>query len=95
MSIFPPFGLFISKNRNCFFLSLNIIQLLKKLYTAASSHGKMEKLSLTTFEMALVCERFHTVAWLYSFTDISIVLYRYISSRSTNTWSSGTMYRLT
>ena len=78
-----------------FFLSLNIVQLLKKLYTAASSHGKTEKLSLTTFEMALVCERFHTVAWFYSFTDISIVRCRYISSRSTNTWSSGTMYRLT
>lgn len=37
---------------------------------------------MKTFEMALVCERFHTVtvAWLYSFTNISIVCYRYISS---------------
>lgn len=56
-----------------FFLSLNIVQLLKKLYTAASSHGKTEKLSLTTFEMALVCERFHTVAWLYIHSLISLL----------------------
>ena len=92
---FPTVLVFSSVRTAIVFSSLNIVQLLKKLYTAASSHGKMEKLSLITFEMALVCERFHTVAWLYSFTDISIVRYRHISSRSTNTWSSGTMYRLT